>query len=170
MTNTTPTDTLPRLGSITQTCWVVPSIQNTERFMTKALGVANWTRFPDVAFGPDTCTYRGAPAAFVTHVSLAYLGDMQLELIEPVRGESIYSEFLQQTGGGIHHICFEPEDLDEAIDYFREGGMPPVQTGEMAGGLMRFAYIDGTEHGVPFIELASVSPEMRSIYDSIRAA
>ena len=54
---------------------------------------------PDVHFGPDTCTYRGAPADFVANISLSYAGDMQLELIEPVSGDSIYSEFLRDSAG-----------------------------------------------------------------------
>ena len=167
---TTTPDTSPSLGSITQTCWVVRDIAATERFMGENLGVEQWTRFPDLAFGPDKCTYRGRPAAFVAHVSLAYLGEMQLELIQPVRGESIYSDFLERSGGGMHHVAFEPDDFEGALRDFADRGMTPVQQGEMAGGLMRFAYIEGSSHGVPYIEIAQVGPEMRAIYDSIRAA
>ena len=35
---------------------------------------------------------------------------MQLELIAPVKGESIYTEFLDRGGPGLHHICVEAAD------------------------------------------------------------
>ena len=63
----------------------------TETALTGLLGARKWVRMPDVHFGPDTCMYRGAPADFVADISLSYAGDMQLELIEPVRGDSIYT-------------------------------------------------------------------------------
>ncbi len=62
---------------------------------------------PDVHFAPDTCTYRGRPADFVAHISFSYAGDTQLELIAPVTGESVYTEFLDRAGPGLHHICVE---------------------------------------------------------------
>lgn len=63
-----------------------------------------------VHFTPDTCSYRGEPADFVADIALSYAGDMQLELIAPVSGRSIYSEFLRDSGPGLHHICVEAAD------------------------------------------------------------
>ena len=53
------------------------------------------------------------PADFVASISLSYLGDMQLELIEPVRGPNIYSDFLRDSGPGLHHICVEADTLGD---------------------------------------------------------
>ena len=64
------------------------------------------------------CSYRGKPADFVASISLSYLGDMQLELIEPVSGANVYSDFLRDNGPGLHHICVEadsPEHFDAAL-------------------------------------------------------
>ena len=38
----------------------------------------------------------------------------------------------------------------------------------MSGGLMRFAYLDGSAHGVPFVELLWLSEEMREIFAAMR--
>ena len=39
---------------------------------------------------------------------------MQLELIAPVRGENIYSDFLRDRGPGLHHVCMEAESPERS--------------------------------------------------------
>jgi catechol 2,3-dioxygenase-like lactoylglutathione lyase family enzyme len=155
-------------GPVIQTAWVVPDVAATEAHLSALTGIREWTRLPDIRFGPDACTFRGAPADFTAHISMAYVGDMQLELIQPVTGESIYSEFLDRTGGGLHHLCWEVDDLDAALARAAEAGMPAVQTGDMAGGSIRFAYLDGAAHGVPYVELAQLDEGMQAFYAAIK--
>jgi hypothetical protein len=121
-----------------------------------------------IEFGPDACTFRGQPADFVADISLSYAGDLQLELIRPVRGDSIYTEFLAAHGPGMHHICFETDDLAESIRAAERSGIDVVQQGSMAGGAMEFAYVDGASAGMPYIELAWFGPEMRAFFEQLR--
>ena len=121
-------------------------------------------------FAPDTCSYLGRPADFVASISLSYLGDMQLELIAPVRGPNIYSDFLRDHGPGLHHICVEAESLEQfAPNSLRcpAHGASVVQQGVMPGGL-RFAYLSAPQAGVPFVEIAHFSAEMRQFFDYIK--
>jgi catechol 2,3-dioxygenase-like lactoylglutathione lyase family enzyme len=162
-------------GPVIQVCWVVEDIEAAEAFHSEHFGVGRWTRLPDVRFGPDEATYRGAPADFTAHVSLGYAGDLQLELIQPVAGESIYSEFLDRTGppgswshGGLHHICFETDDLDAAIGRATDAGLEIVQQGVMAGGLMSFAYVDGARWGAPYVEIVQLTDDMRAFFAAIK--
>lgn len=118
--------TLP-VQSPTQIAWVTGDLDATETALTGLLGVRKWVRIPDVHFAADACSYRGKPADFVASISLSYLGDMQLELIQPVRGENIYSDFLSDGGPGLHHICVEadsPEQLAEDAGAGRRAGRP----------------------------------------------
>ena len=75
-------------------------------------------RIPGVHFAPDTCTYRGEPADFVADISLSYLGDMQLELIAPVSGESVYTDFLVSAGRACTTSASRPTTptFDAALD------------------------------------------------------
>jgi catechol 2,3-dioxygenase-like lactoylglutathione lyase family enzyme len=161
--------TLP-VQSPTQIAWVTLDLDATEIALTGLLGVRKWVRIPDVHFAPDTCSYLGKPADFVASISLSYLGDMQLELISPVRGESIYSDFLRDRGPGLHHICIEaesPDGFDTALAEAADRGAAVVQQGVMPGGI-QFAYVSAPQAGVPFIEIAYISPEMRAFYDYIK--
>ncbi len=158
------------LQSPTQIAWVTLDMDATETALTGLLGVRKWVRIPDVHFAPQTCSYRGKPADFVASISLSYLGDMQLELITPVRGENIYSDFLRESGPGLHHICIEAQThgrFDAAVREAAEQGAGVVQRGLMPGGL-QFAYVSAPEAGVPFVEIAYVPPEVRAFYDYIK--
>ncbi len=136
--------------------------------LSTVFGVKKWTRIPDVHFGPEACTYRGGPADFTATIALSYLDDMQLELILPVSGTSIYSEFLERNPAGLHHVCVEPPDLDAALDHAVARGMEVVQAGVMPGG-MRFAYLSAPTAALPYMELAFVPSEIRAFYDYIKS-
>lgn len=162
-------------GPVIQVCWVVDDIEAAEAFHSEHFGVGGWTRMPDVRFGPEEATYRGAPADFTAHVSLAYAGDLQLELIQPVTGESIYTEFLDRSGpvgsasrGGLHHLCFETDDLARAVERAEVAGLEIVQRGVMGGGLMAFAYVDGARWGAPYVEIVELTDEMRAFFAGIK--
>lgn len=149
--------------AMSQLAWVTDDIAETEQRFAEASPRLHWTRLESVEFGPPDCTYRGAPADFVAHISLAYLGDLQLELIEPVRGENIYTEHLQSHGPGLHHACWEVDDIASALD-----GRTPLQAGSMAGGDIEFAYVDLGLPGIPFAELARIGPSMRAFFDELK--
>ena len=38
--------------------------------------------------------------------------DVYIELLEPDHGSSPISSFLEKGGGGLHHLCFEVDDID----------------------------------------------------------
>lgn len=154
-------------GPVTQVAWVVEDIAAGEDFLRTVMGARGWMRMPDVRFGPESTVYRGEPADFTAHISLSYSGDTQLELIQPVRGSSIYTEFLERGGPGLHHICLEPQDFDAALKDAAAQEIEVVQQGDM-GGQMRFAYLAGAASGVPFIELAEIGPNMRLFFEQIK--
>jgi catechol 2,3-dioxygenase-like lactoylglutathione lyase family enzyme len=150
-----------------QIAWVTRDLDATEKALTGLLGAKKWIRLPGVHFAPDSCTYRGQPADFVADISLSYAGDTQLEIIAPVTGESIYTEFLDQAGAGLHHVCVETDDVEAAVNAASEHGAQTVQRGVMPGG-MEFAYVSAADAGVPFIEIAHVTPEIRQFFDYIK--
>jgi catechol 2,3-dioxygenase-like lactoylglutathione lyase family enzyme len=147
-----------------QIAWVTRDLDATETALTTLLGAKKWIRMPGVHFGPDACTYRGGPADFVADISLSYAGETQLELIAPVTGQSIYTEFLDSAGPGLHHVCIETDDVERAVG---ERGAEVVQRGVMPGG-MEFAYVTAQDAGVPYIEIAYIPPEIRAFFDYIK--
>jgi len=153
-----------------QIAWVTDDLAATEAMLTALLGVRKWIRMPGVHFAPDACTYRGEPADFIADIALSYAGDMQLELIAPVSGPSIYQDFLAEHGPGLHHICIEAADADDfavLLDDAAARGAEVVTEGVLPGG-MRFAYVSAPQSGVPFVEIAVFPAEIRAVFDYIK--
>ena len=152
-----------------QIAWVTRDLAATEATLSALLGAKKWVRMAGTHFAPDTCTFRGEPADFVADISLSYAGDTQLELIAPTRGESVYSEFLEESGPGLHHICVEVPDPEafEAALAAAEATAPVLARGEMPGG-MQFAYLAAPAAGVPYLEIAYVPDTIRTFYDYVK--
>ncbi|MGG7102050.1 VOC family protein [Rhodococcus sp. 24CO] len=153
-------------GPIFQICWVVADITAAEGEFTEKWGVQRWLRMPDLHFGPETTTFRGEPADYTVHISLGYAGTQQIELIQPVSGRNLYSEFLDTHGVGVHHVAFVPDDYDETLSEVARRGMPVLQQGRIADVGMEFAYVDGGPMG-GYVELMKLSPEIRLMFDSL---
>lgn len=50
------------------------------------------------------------------------VGDSNLELLAPHGEESTVGKFLARRGEGLHHVCFEVEDLEATLRDFAEQG------------------------------------------------
>lgn len=95
--------------------------------------------------------YRGQPTEARAKLAFFNLGQVSLELIEPVGGPSTWQEFLDTHGPGVHHIAFQIKGMDEQIAILEGKGMTTVQRGDYTGG--RYAYVDGTEQLALILEL-----------------
>lgn len=155
-------------GPIMQIGCVVEDLAEAERTYAESFGVKKWARFTGVAFTPDRTTYRGEPADCVIDVSLGYSGAQQIELIRPVSGASIYTEYLDLSGPGVHHLAWAVDDLDAALAEARSRGLEVVQQGAMDG--MAFAYLETPGMGTHFVELMRLSPAMRDTFAAMQAA
>ena len=48
--------------------------------------------------------------------ALLKVGGSQVELIQPLDTESGVAKFIERRGPGLHHICFEVDGLQGALD------------------------------------------------------
>lgn len=57
--------------------------------------------------------------------------DIYIELLEPLGDDSPITNFLKERGGGLHHLCFEVDDIDAMANELAEKGFqmicPPVE-------------------------------------------
>jgi methylmalonyl-CoA/ethylmalonyl-CoA epimerase len=64
----------------------------------------------------EAATYRGEERDCRLKMATAKSGELEIELIEFVDGESPHREFLDRGGNGMHHLCFRVgNDLDKTI-------------------------------------------------------
>ncbi|MGC8785466.1 MAG: VOC family protein [Armatimonadota bacterium] len=85
-------------------------------------------------------TYRGQPSNAQAKLAFFNLGQVQLELIEPVGEPSTWKEALDKNGESVHHIAFWTEDMQTSAEFLKQHGIPVIQRGDMGEG--QYAYFD----------------------------
>ena len=79
----------------------------------------------------------------------------KIELIHPLHGEGPVQKYLEKRGGGLHHICFETDDVDEDMVRLREKGYRFLSDEPQPGAHgTRVAFIHPKSAGGILIELA----------------
>jgi methylmalonyl-CoA epimerase len=90
-------------------------------------------------------------------VRVAFLGagETHVELLEPLDGAGPIADFLAKRGEGIHHLCFEVEDIDAALEQVRRAGATLVGEAPRPGaGGCRVAFLHPRSCGGVLIELS----------------
>ena len=58
--------------------------------------------------------------------ALLQAGETEIELLEPLSPENGVGKFLAKRGGGLHHVCFETEDVARELEEARRKGLPLI--------------------------------------------
>ena len=93
-------------------------------------------------------------------LALYYVGESMLELIAGKGPDNKHMKLIAEGRGGINHLCFEVENIDEALAELKAKGMPLLDEVPRIGHAgARIAYLDpkGTEGCL--IELAELPAE-----------
>ena len=84
-------------------------------------------------------------------------GQSEVELVEPTTDSSGVAKYLAKRGPGMHHICFEVEDIDAALAELKATGTPLLnETPAIGHGDCRIAFIDPKATGNILFELAEL--------------
>ncbi len=93
-------------------------------------------------------------------LALYPVGESMVELIAGTTPDSKHAKMIAEGKGGINHICFEVENIDEALAELKAKGVPLIdQVPRIGHAGCRIAYLDpaGTEGCL--IELAEMPAE-----------
>jgi methylmalonyl-CoA/ethylmalonyl-CoA epimerase len=83
-------------------------------------------------------------------VAFLPVGDGEIELVKPTTEESGAARYLRKRGPGIHHICFEVDDVQVTLDSLKQKGVRLINEEAMTGSggkKMAFIHPEST-HGV----------------------
>jgi len=134
---------------------VVRDLERTLNTLTNVFGIGP---FKILDFPPKDeeseieMTYHGKPADFSAKFCFADMGNIELEIIQPISGKSVWFDFLEKHGEGIHHIKFLVSDLQETKQYLDEYNFELTQSGSAVGVNKgkTWAYF-GTEDKIGFV-------------------
>lgn len=90
---------------------------------------------------------------------LLQIGGSEIELLEPTRDDTGVARFLATRGEGMHHICFESDDVDAELEAARAKGIELIDQKPREGlaGMICFLH-PKSNHGV-LVEFATPLPE-----------
>jgi len=141
-------------GTMTQVAFVVKDIEKASKLWAEALGmpVPKWN-ITDTAAVAHTL-YKGKPTEARAKLAFFNLGQVTIELIEPVGDPSTWADGLK--AGGVHHIAFNVADADASVAELAKQGMKVIQKGDFTGGC--YIYIDAAAQLGTTLELLAKRP------------
>lgn len=137
-----------RFPQIDQVGVVVKDLDTAMKYYTSSFGIGPF-RVIESSF--TDMTLYGKPADFKIKMAFADMGPVSLELIQVIKGPTIYEEFLVNRGEGLHHLGCYITNMEEELKKCREAGINILQSG--AAGKVKFAYLDTENIGGVILEL-----------------
>ena len=124
---------------INHVCLAVSNIEEALEFYKETFGIAA-TEIVDIQD-------QGVRAALVE------VGGSQIEFIESTDPQNGVARFLENKGEGVHHICFEVEDLQGTLDRLNENGVQLIDESPREGLSGEIAFIHPKSSRGVLIEL-----------------
>lgn len=92
--------------------------------------------------------------------TVAQMGKIEFELLQPVSGNTIQAEFLERHGEGVVHLCAFTDDLESDKADLVALGYEVISEGWLEDG-GHFAYFDTREVGGLVLELFQTGDEWK---------
>jgi len=73
--------------------------------------------------------YKGKDEKFSAKFCFFDLGNIELEIIQPISGKTIWRDFIDKHGPGLHHIKFNVPEHDPSRGYLKSKGIKEEQLG-----------------------------------------
>jgi methylmalonyl-CoA/ethylmalonyl-CoA epimerase len=138
----------------------------------RLFGWAPWQVFDHVLPVHHATELRGDRVHYALRGAEVYVGDLNFELLEPLEGPNLWSEFMDRRGEGIASIAtmfLERADGDAVKDAFRDRFGIPVSMRAEIGDHIEYFYLDtearfgcliesGSGHAIDFVKPALVHP------------
>jgi len=138
-------------NTVTQIGLVVSNIEDTVRAWSALLGVpAPEIQITDTVDVAHT-EYRQQATPARAKLAFFHLGQVDLEMIEPIGEPSTWHDQLKAHGSSLHHIAFHVQGMKDRIEALAAYDLSLIQRGDYTGG--RYAYLDGSEKYGAIVEL-----------------
>lgn len=145
----------PWITGVRQICLAVEDCDATIRRYYDQVGIGPWAVWTPKL---TNTKIRGKTQPYSLRVAMAWTGDFMWEVVQPLEGPSIFREFLDEHGEGVHHVLVETgtEDFDQVLAEATARGLPPIMEGSWEE--TDFAYLQ-SEHALKTtIEVLRRSP------------
>ena len=74
-------------------------------------------------------------------IKVVQIGPVQIQLIQPGKGKSLYKDFLEKNGDGVYHLGFVVDNIDDSEAGLEKLGLKVLSSGRREDG-SGFSYLD----------------------------
>ena len=143
------TDKLIQVG------FIVKDIEKSKTVFAKFFGVEPPNTIDGGKYEITGTLYKGQPAPDANCLMAFFSAGpgVQVELIQPNGVKSVWQDFLDEHGEGIHHIAFGVKGMDEKVKICENFGMKCVQRGKYGNAAGEYAYLDAYSNMLCLVEL-----------------
>ncbi|MBN2305840.1 MAG: VOC family protein [Anaerolineae bacterium] len=136
---------------VTQIGIVVRDIERTVAAYSRIFGVDAPPVLVTDEYDKAHTIFNGQPTEARAKLAFFQMGQVSIELIEPIGGPSTWRQFLEERGEGVHHIAFQVQDTDGVVRALDAEGIPVEQQGDYTGG--RYTYLNSASAVGTILEL-----------------
>ena len=86
--------------------------------------------------------------------AMIQVGDVEIEIIQPINPDSGVAKFLDKKGEGIHHICLEVDDVDRELESLAARGTELIDKKGRKGLAGKIGFLHPRSTNGVLIELA----------------
>ncbi len=152
-----------------QVAWVVRDLAAAEKFFVDTMGISRFMHMDNLAAKDTEGTYMGKPGNWVCNLHIAYAGDTQIELIQPVSGASMFQESLDRHGDAVQHVAYwlDDADYDAAAAHLESSGYRQIQSFRLP--ILRVGYYDTRKVIGVVTEIVGASKEGHELRRNLQA-
>ncbi|MHB1847302.1 MAG: methylmalonyl-CoA epimerase [Deltaproteobacteria bacterium] len=89
-----------------------------------------------------TCEHRERVEDQAVDAAIFGKGQGRIELISPFTPDSGVAKFLEKRGEGLHHLCIDVPDLEQALAEMKARGLPLIdETPRIGAGGSKIAFV-----------------------------
>ncbi len=144
-------DSQSQLGPLVQVGIVVRDIETAADRWAEVLGLPRPEVITTDPVEVSHTEYMGASTPARAKLAFFHLGQVSIELIEPMGGPSTWQDQLGEQGDSLHHVAFRVQGMRDAMERLNSQGIRLLQRGDYTGG--RYAYLDAREALGTILEL-----------------
>jgi len=123
-----------KVKEINQVSLVVKDVETVAENYWNILGIGPWQFYDWGSPLVYDRKYYGNPVRAREKVAQVQVGPLQLELVQPIEGDTIFQDALVKQREGLHHISIFVDDVDKTAGILTSAGFPSLQSGRYEGG------------------------------------
>jgi methylmalonyl-CoA/ethylmalonyl-CoA epimerase len=127
---------------ICQVGMIVRDIESASQRLAGVLGFPKPPIIVTLGYDHAKTTFHGQPSEATAKLAFFDTGQVKIELIEPDEKPSVWRDFLEQHGTGVHHIAFGVKDTAAATKHLVQFGIDVCQQGLYSDGSGLYTYVD----------------------------